>query len=330
MAGAAAADTDNGLGVAGVCPLGKIMPVKVATAQGHTDDAEGDVQVAAGIRWAVDHGARVISFSLGVLDTPAMRDAVNYAYTHNVLIVAAAGNSGDDKSPYPAPAMYPHVLAVGGTNNKDQRTDYSSYGVPNLVLAPSESVPTTDPGGKYGTGGYTSIAAPQVAGVAALILSIRPDLSVDALIKVIEQGADPVDGQTGPTLKEGYGRVNAYKSLLLAQSAVSATPSVTHNGPGMSASFTVTFGSTMAGNGMVLFGPGPGCAGLVEVATADTGAGTTSHTVVVTGNDLPGTVGNIGLQPGQTYSYEIETASSAGTRIDNNGGKCYTVTIPAA
>jgi subtilisin family serine protease len=86
--------------------------------------------VAAGIRWAVDHGAGVISFSLGVLDTPAMRDAIAYAYAHNVLIVAAAGNSGNDKSPYPSPALYPHVLAVGGTDNKDHRTSYSSYGFP--------------------------------------------------------------------------------------------------------------------------------------------------------------------------------------------------------
>jgi subtilisin family serine protease len=328
MAGIAAAGTDNGQGIAGVCPLGKIMPVKVATAQGHTDDAEGDVQVAAGLRWAVDHGANIISFSLGVLDTPAIRDAVNYAYAHNVLIVAAAGNSGDNQSPYPAPAMYPHVLAVGGTDNKDRRTSYSSYGFPHLVLAPSEDIETTGLHGQYESGGYTSIAAPQVAGIAALILSIRPGLSVDQLITVIEQGADPVDGQTGPTAKEGYGRVNAYKSLLLAQALVSATPTVIHVGRGTSASFTVTFSSKSAGTGAVLFGSGPDCQGLVQISMSDQQSGTTTHTVVVTGNDLPGTVGNIGLQPGQTYSYEVVTETSAGPEIDNNNGRCYTVTIP--
>ena len=328
MAGIAAATTDNAQGIASVCPLGKIMPIKVATGGGHTDDAQGDVQVAAGIRWAVDHGAGVISFSLGVLDTPAMRDAVAYAYAHNVLIVAAAGNSGNDKSPYPAPALYPHVLAVGGTDNKDHRTSYSSYGFPNLVLAPSESIPTTETGGGYGHGGYTSIAAPQVAGIAALILSIRPGLSVDQLIQVIEQGADPVDGQTGPTAQDGYGRVNAYKSLVLAQSLVSAAPTVVHQGAGVSASFTVSFNSQAAGSGVVLFGTGPMCSGLVEIAMGDQHPGATSHTVVVTGNDLPGTVGDIGLLPGATYSYKVVTVTRSGTEVNDNGGKCYTVTIP--
>jgi len=68
----------------------------------------------------------------------------------------------------------------------------------------------------------------------------------------------------------------------------------------------VNFTSTHPGNGAVYFGPGPKCSGLVEVATQDSGAGTTSHRVLVSGNDLPGTVGNIGLTPGTTYSYEVD------------------------
>ncbi len=90
----------------------------------------------------------------------------------------------------------------------------------------------------------------------------------------------------------------------------------------------VNFTSTHPGNGAVYFGPGPKCSGLVEVATQDSGAGTTSHRVLVSGNDLPGTVGNIGLTPGTTYSYEVTTASPAGNEIDNNGGNCYTFTVP--
>jgi hypothetical protein len=92
------------------------------------------------------------------------------------------------------------------------------------------------------------------------------------------------------------------------------------------ASFVVTWTSAKAGAGMVLFGTGPGCTGLVDVAMSDMGAGTTSHTVVVTGNDLPGTVGDIGIQPGQTYWYETVVVGSA---PDNNGGKCYSVTVPS-
>jgi hypothetical protein len=99
---------------------------------------------------------------------------------------------------------------------------------------------------------------------------------------------------------------------------------------GMSGWFTVSFTSSSAGNGMVFFGSGPGCTGLVEVATGDQHLGTTSHTVTVTGNDLPGSVGDVGVQPGVTYWYELVTGTSSGMQIDNNGGKCYSVTIPTS
>ena len=92
--------------------------------------------------------------------------------------------------------------------------------------------------------------------------------------------------------------------------------------------FEVVFTSSTAGQGMVYFGSGPGCSGLVEVATRDAGAGTTSHRVLVQGNDLPGTVGDNGIVPGSTYWYETVTMSKTGAEIDSNAGKCYPVTIP--
>jgi parallel beta-helix repeat protein len=99
---------------------------------------------------------------------------------------------------------------------------------------------------------------------------------------------------------------------------------------GVSGQFSVAFSSKNPGNGMVLFGAGPGCRGLVETATADQGAGTTDHAVVVTGNDLPGVVGDSGVRAGTTYWFETVTSTSSGTEVDDNGGKCYSVTIPAA
>lgn len=100
------------------------------------------------------------------------------------------------------------------------------------------------------------------------------------------------------------------------------------SGPGTTASFTVSFSSAMPSQGYVFFGAGPGCSGLIEVATQDMHTGTAEHSVVVSGNDLPGTVGNIGIKPGATYWYETVTMSSEGTTIDNNAGQCYRVTIP--
>lgn len=108
-----------------------------------------------------------------------------------------------------------------------------------------------------------------------------------------------------------------------------AVPVVSPSGSvGVVSRFAVDFQSQKAGQAQVLFGVGPGCSGLVMTATQDQGAGTTHHWFVVTGNDLPGTVGDIGITPGATYWYETETMTSAGTEIDDNNGKCYSVTVP--
>jgi hypothetical protein len=93
-----------------------------------------------------------------------------------------------------------------------------------------------------------------------------------------------------------------------------------------SSSFEVSFASSSPGAGVVYFGSGPGCHGLVEVATQDQSPNSTIHTVTVRGNDLPGTVGDNGIQPSTTYWYELVTATHSGQEIDDNNGQCYTVT----
>lgn len=112
---------------------------------------------------------------------------------------------------------------------------------------------------------------------------------------------------------------------------ISAVPMLTTAGePGVSASIVVSFNSASASDGMVMFGTGPGCAGLVEVATRDLFRHTTTHAVVVTGNDLPGTVGDNGIQPGVQYWYEVVTRGSGAPQTDDNQGACYQVTVPAS
>jgi predicted lipoprotein with Yx(FWY)xxD motif len=98
---------------------------------------------------------------------------------------------------------------------------------------------------------------------------------------------------------------------------------------GTTASFLVTFSTPNPGQGLVFFGQGPGCTGLVEIGTQDMTAGTTTHMVNVVGNDLPGTVGDNGILPGATYSYEVGAITSSGITMDNNAGACYTIKIPA-
>lgn len=114
-----------------------------------------------------------------------------------------------------------------------------------------------------------------------------------------------------------------------AQRSTAAEGSVSASGTGSSGSFTVWFDSPATGQGIVLFGSRPRCLGLVETATQDEGAGTAQHAVLVQGNDLPGAVGDAGITPGATYWYEAVTITRSGPVIDNNSGKCYSVTVPA-
>jgi len=108
-----------------------------------------------------------------------------------------------------------------------------------------------------------------------------------------------------------------------------AVPVVSPSGTrGSISKFTVDFTSVKPGQGSVLFGPGPGCSNLIETATQDQGAGTTHHWLVVSGNDLAGSADDVGITPGATYWYETVTVASSGQEIDNNGGKCYSVTVP--
>jgi hypothetical protein len=90
--------------------------------------------------------------------------------------------------------------------------------------------------------------------------------------------------------------------------------------------FQVDFRSNTPGQGWVMFGPS--CSSLVEVATQDQGAGTIQHTIFVSGNDLPSTVGSNGIVPGATYWYATVTLTASGAAVDNNGGACYSITIP--
>src|SRR6266540_4373443 len=185
-AGVAAASSNNGAGIAGICWGCKILPVKVLGSRGQGDDATID----QGIRWAVDQGVRIISMSLGgPEDTLVMRDAVSYAHDHNVLIIAASGNGQADGNRPNYPAAYQTVLAVSATNS----TDGDTYGVEN----------------------GTSASCPHVAGAAALALTLRPDLSADQLAEVLEAAADD-QGSPGKDPEYGFGRLNLLRTVQLA------------------------------------------------------------------------------------------------------------------
>lgn len=228
MAGIAAADSDNGAGVAGVCWGCTILPVKVLSRRGVGDDAT----IAAGIRYAVDHGARIISMSLGgPNDSAVLREAVAYAAERNVLIVAASGNEPGMATPRSYPAAYPSVLAVGAITSKDQPAPFSTGGDYVKISAPGVGVWSTLwqrlVGDTYGPIDGTSAATPQVAGAAALVLSARPDLTAAQAAEVLQIAATDL-GPPGRDNATGYGRLDVARAVALAREPDLLARSVVH------------------------------------------------------------------------------------------------------
>jgi subtilisin family serine protease len=201
-AGVALARGNNGLGVASYCWSCSLMPVKVIDSGG----AGSFSSVANGITWATDHGARVISMSLGFTSSSStLQSAVQYAHSRGVVIVAAAGNYGTTAPVYPA--AYPDVLGVAGTDGSDQRYSWSSYGSWVKLAAPGCNF-TTGTSAWYGTFCGTSSAAPVVAGLAGLAFSSAPLAANTQVEQALESSAVKV----GAVVQ--YGRVDAYGTLL--------------------------------------------------------------------------------------------------------------------
>jgi len=184
VAGTIAA-ANNGFGATGVAYNSRIMPVKVLS-----DSGSGSYSgVAQGIRYAVDNGADVINMSLGGGSTDsAVQSALQYASSRGVIVVMAAGNAGAAQPGYPASNATSWGLAVGAVNSSNQMASFSNRAGSNssmrYVTAPGVQVYSTLPNGGYGFLSGTSMAAPHVAGVVALMLSANPNLT-DAQVRQI-------------------------------------------------------------------------------------------------------------------------------------------------
>ncbi len=228
VAGIIAMGLNNGSGSVGIAPGASIMPIKVLnSANSGTWDA-----VAAGIVYAVDHGAKVINMSLaGTTSALALIDALDYAVAHSVLMVAATGNGASNTPQYPA--WYDQTMAVAATNTTDAFYTLSTYGDWVDISAPGVTVwstywKTTAPI-TYTFMSGTSMAAPHVAGLAALLWSNRPALGVADVRALIENSAVDL-GTPGADWYYGHGRINAGAALATAQSWVAYTPTPTPGG----------------------------------------------------------------------------------------------------
>lgn len=210
VAGIAAAMTDNDKGVAGVGFNSRLMNVKVLA-----DDGSGNASwIAAGIIWAANNGANIINLSLGSgFPSDTMKQAVDFAWSKGVVIVAAAGNSNSSLPIFPA--FFDNVIAVAATDEKDARATFSNFGPWVDVAAPGVNIFSTLPNHdnvfgvkNYGPLNGTSMAAPHVAGTAALVMAADGKLTNVQVRQKIEASVDSASGFSNPT-----GRINAFKSV---------------------------------------------------------------------------------------------------------------------
>jgi cell wall-associated protease len=228
---------DNGKGVNGIADNVKIMMVRAVP-----DGDEHDKDIANAIRFAVDHGAQIISMSFGKDFSPEKQwvdDAVRYAESKDVLLVHAAGNDNkniDTADNFPNPnyidgkgraGNWITVGASGDPKNGGIKASFSNYGKKEVdVFAPGVQIYSTIPGGNtYGTASGTSMACPVVAGTAAFLLEYYPALSAKQLKYVLETSAIQPDKEIKMEGKEGLklidisktgGIINAYSAIKLA------------------------------------------------------------------------------------------------------------------
>lgn len=225
VSGTIAAAANNGSGIAGIAPSVSIMPIKVLGADG-VGDFRGMVD---GMNWAVRHGARIITLSLGGTLPPsaaaAIQPTIDAAHAAGAIVVAASGNDGQSIDEYPC--NFTHVICVGSTTNDGTAVSTFSTRTAALTLvAPGERIISTLPGGGLGYGSGTSMATPHVTSAVALLRSIRPTLSPDDVRTILTQSARPLTSG-GHNPASGYGLLQVDAALALVTADPPASPSPT-------------------------------------------------------------------------------------------------------
>ncbi|RJP53339.1 MAG: peptidase S8 [Anaerolineaceae bacterium] len=293
VAGIAAATGNNGTGIAGVSWGARIMPIKVLNSAGSGSFAD----VAAGIIWAADNGAQIINLSLGGTSNSAvLQSAVDYAHARGIIMVAAAGNTGSNFVLYPA--RYFNVIAVGATDSTNTLTSFSNHGPELDLSAPGAAIYSTSLGGTYVYRSGSSMAAPFVSGLAAILRGIPGNGGSGAITMQMQSSALDL-GSTGRDDFYGYGLIQMDAAIQRALLTIDTTPPVvssiiranTNPSSAASVDFTVIFSETVIGVDISDF---------TLATTGISGASITS---------ISGT--------GETYRVTIKTGSGNGTiRLD--------------
>jgi len=233
-------------GAAGVAPHARILSLQVTLEYNDPLNSSPALtrrlpnDIAAGIMYAVDHGARVIALPLdpGTLGpahggdpaaaggSPAERDAVGFAIAHDVVLVAPAGDNGGSSDSITYPAAYPGVLAVGTTMRDGQLAPFTNMRSYVALTAPGAGLVVAAPGGGYDSLATTDMSAALAAGVAALIRSRFPGLTAAEVTQAIERGVTAAPGRPPPP-GTGHGALDAAGALAVAATIARQAPTAT-------------------------------------------------------------------------------------------------------
>jgi len=296
VSGTIGAMGDNGIGVTGVNWSVSIMPLKILDDQGYGSIA-GEIEA---IDYAVANGANIINASFsGDSYSPSERDAIDRAMVAGILFVAAAGNDGQDNGDIPVyPASYnlDNVIAVAATNQNDVLAWFSNYGATSVdVAAPGINIYSTRAGDAYQYSSGTSMAAPHVAGLAALIWAENAGFTYDQVKDLILNGVDVKTALTGNILMAG--RINANNSINPPANAPDAPSAL-----GVGALSTSEIGLSWTDNAHDESG--------FKIERKTDLAGSYSHIVTVAANVE--SYGDTGLNDGTTYHYRVRAFNAAG------------------
>jgi subtilisin family serine protease len=323
----AAGSTTNGEGVAGFGGDAKLLAVQASA----PDGTFTDVEESAAIVYAVDHGAKIINMSFGgPMSSPAEQSAIAYAAAHGVLLVAAAGNSGQsgNQPSYPAALLQPLGsngvggigLAVAASNLSRGRASFSNYGSYISLAAPGENVfgalsSSADPNywprqslpgsvtGIYGYGSGTSYSSPEVAGAAALVWAANPGLRAADVAAILKQSAS---GHGGWNENTGYGILDAAAAVASAQGTSVGVP-------------TVSLGGTRSGLRVSLTWSSPGAVSYRLLVSRDGG----SPQILL--GSTTATTTSYRLDPGHSYSFTVTATDTWGLTV---ASMPYTITLP--
>jgi len=219
-AGAIAAIADNGVGITGVSPKIKILPVKISN---NADGSAYFSAMAACIEYAANRGAKVVNLSYEGSESYTIDSAAQYLRSKGGILVMSSGNGALDKSIHPD---FSSFIIVGATDQNNLRPYWSNYGTPIDIVAPGVDILTTDMNQSYVFVSGTSLSAPIVSGVAALIYTLKPDWTPAAVENFIFSTATRLGTGAGDN-NFGNGLINAEAAVNAAKAAVPTTTTTT-------------------------------------------------------------------------------------------------------